>query len=161
MNLDESQKKQIVAWVAEGLKLSEIQTRLGAEFGVRMTYMDVRLLVDDLKLMPKDAEPPKPVASPDKVAETAQAAAPAEDLASETEKSPVPGGVSVAVDQLAQPGAVASGKVAFSDGQQAGWYLDQLGRLGVIPQKEGYKPSAKDMQQFQLALESELTKLGF
>src|SRR4051812_45370142 len=60
MNLDEAQRKKVAEWIAQGLKLSEIQTRITSELGVTMTYMDVRLLVDDLKLTPKDAEPPKP-----------------------------------------------------------------------------------------------------
>ena len=63
MDLDESQRKKVAEWVAEGLKLSEIQNRLQSELGVRMTYMEVRLLVDDLKLTPKDVEIPKAPAS--------------------------------------------------------------------------------------------------
>ena len=34
MNLDEAQKKQVSAWIAEGHKLADIQKRLGAELGV-------------------------------------------------------------------------------------------------------------------------------
>ena len=48
----------MTAWIAEGLKLAEIQNRIASELGVQMTYMDVRLLVDDLKLVPKDEERP-------------------------------------------------------------------------------------------------------
>ena len=59
MNLDEAQRQRVTAWILQGAKLSEIQTRLAAEFGLRLTYMEVRLLVDDLKLTPKDPEPPK------------------------------------------------------------------------------------------------------
>jgi hypothetical protein len=69
--------------------------------------------------------------------------------------------VSVTVDQLARPGAIVSGKVAFSDGQQADWHLDQTGRLGVAPRQQGYKPSAADVQQFQAALEKEISRMGF
>jgi hypothetical protein len=54
-----------------------------------------------------------------------------------------------------------SGKVTFSDGNQAEWYLDQAGRLGLVPQQTGYRPPAADVQQFQMALETELSKLGF
>src|SRR5436309_2122976 len=49
MNLDHSQRAKVSQWIAEGLKLSDIQNRLATEFGLRMTYMDVRFLVDDLK----------------------------------------------------------------------------------------------------------------
>jgi hypothetical protein len=67
----------------------------------------------------------------------------------------------VSVDQLARPGAVVSGKVTFSDGKSADWYLDQMGRLGVVPRDKGYKPSAADVQAFQMQLQNELAKLGF
>jgi len=65
------------------------------------------------------------------------------------------------VDQLTRPGAVVSGKVTFSDGNSASWYIDQTGRLGVVPEQQGYRPPQADMQQFQAALEAELSKLGF
>ena len=43
MNLDETQQKKVAAWIDEGLKLSDIQKRLETEFGLRVTYLDVRL----------------------------------------------------------------------------------------------------------------------
>ena len=49
----------------------------------------------------------------------------------------------------------------LSDGQLADWYLDQMGRLGVAPRQQGYKPSAVDVQDFQLALQQEMAKLGY
>ena len=67
MNLDESQRKKVGEWVSQGLKLSEIQNRLASELGLRMTYMEVRMLVDDLKLVPKDTErvtPASPLTAP-------------------------------------------------------------------------------------------------
>ena len=155
MNLDEAQRQRVTAWILQGAKLSEIQTRLASELNLKLTYMEVRLLVDDLKLTPKDPEPPKvavPAPEAPKPAAEKPAAAPAAKTA---------GGVSVTVDQLARPGAIVSGKVAFSDGQSADWYLDQTGRLGVVPKQPGYKPSAADVQQFQVALQSELARMGF
>ena len=165
MNLNESQQKTVAAWVAEGLKLSEIQNRLASEFGVRLTYMEVRLLVDDLKLKLKDPDPPKAPAPAPPLASPAPGAVEADDVMS-PEPAPEPaapgaGNVSVTVDQLAKPGALVSGRVKFSDGKGADWYLDQTGRLGVIPQEQGYKPSAADVQQFQMALEREMMKMGF
>lgn len=152
MNLTEEQRQRVTAWILQGAKLAEVQSRLQSEFGIKLTYMETRFLVDDLKLTPKDPEPPK-------VPESGGATGAKSPL--KTEAAPAPGGVSVSVDQIARPGAVVSGKVTFSDGQKADWYLDQTGRLGVVPAQQGYKPSQSDVQEFQTALQSELAKMGF
>jgi hypothetical protein len=159
MTLDDAQRKKVAAWIAEGLKLSEIQNRIASELGVRLTYMDVRFLVDDLRLVPKDPEPPKPAPTLDAKKE----AAPLKEATplKPEEEGAISGNVSVAVDQIARPGAIVSGKVTFSDGKKAEWYLDQTGRLGLVAQEKGYRPSQSDVQQFQTILESELAKLGF
>ena len=160
MTLDDNQRKKVAQWLADGMKISEIQNHLASELGVRMTYMDVRLLVDDLKLVPKDTEPPKPIAP----VVPGPAAQPAGAPALNPEKPAVAGAagkVSVSVDQLTRPGAVVSGKVTFSDGNMAEWYIDQTGRLGLAPKEAGYRPPPADLQQFQAALEMELSKLGF
>ena len=167
MNLDEAQRKKVTEWIGQGLRLSEIQTRLASELGLRLTYMEVRLLVDDLKLTPKDVEPPRPSES----ALAASAAPPAAKApppagrppARAPEKAPLAGGpgrVSVSVDELARPGAIVSGKVTFSDGNSAAWQIDELGQLRLMPQQSGYRPPAADLEQFQMALEGELSKLG-
>lgn len=157
MNLDDAQKKKVSDWIAQGLKLSEIQTRLASELGAKLTYMEVRFLVDDLKLTPKDPEPPKQPAPSPLTSPTAPPQTPAEKPTA----APASGGVSVTVDAMTMPGAMVSGKVTFSDGNGASWYLDQTGRLGLVPQTEGYRPPQADVQQFQVALQTELAKLGF
>lgn len=149
MNLNDAQKKQVADWVASGLKLSEIQERLATEFGIRITYMETRLLLAELGLMPKEPQP-----TPSEKQLENQKAEPGTQLTQT-------GGVTITIDQVAQPGALVSGKVTFSDGQRAAWYLDQLGRLGIVPEKQGYRPSAADMEQFQLSLEAELARLGY
>ena len=168
MNLDESQRKKVAEWIAQGLKLSDIQNRLASELGLRMTYMDVRFLVDDLKLTPKDTEPAKPSQSvlagtgaPPQTGTGAQSAPPKAAAPASTSPPAAAGSVSVSVDQLARPGAAVSGKVTFSDGNRAEWYLDQMGRLAMAPEKQGYRPPAGDIQQFQAALETELSRMGF
>jgi hypothetical protein len=161
MNLEDNQRQAVSKWISEGAKLSEIQNRLASEFGIKLTYMEARFLVDDLKLTPKDPEPPKVVAPPiaEKTAPTAAVPNPA--LPGTEAVPPAGGNVSVIVDQITRPGAIISGKVNFSDGQIADWYLDQTGRLGVVPKQQGYKPSAADVQEFQLALQQEVAKLGY
>ena len=57
--LDESQKEQVRQWAAEGAGLSEIQRRIKDEFGISMTYMDVRFLMLDLHADVKDKPEPK------------------------------------------------------------------------------------------------------
>ena len=161
MNLDESQKATIAEWVAEGLKLSDIQSRIQESFGISLTYMDARFLIDDLELELKDQ--PKPV---DKDLRNAPPPPPAPPEEAPAEMSPGPeeipaGGVSVSLDKLYKPGAVVSGQVVFSDGQDAEWALDQMGRLSLNAAVEGYQPPETDLQDFQQKLSSLLQKQGF
>ena len=164
MNLDEAQRKTVAEWIGQGLKLSEIQTRLASDLGLTMTYMQVRLLVDDLKLTPKDPEPTKAVESVLSAPDVSGRPAPRPPAPAMSKPGQPPigqGRVSVSVDQLARPGALVSGKVTFSDGNTAAWQLDQAGRLGLVPQQPGYRPPDSDVEQFQMALETELSKAGF
>src|SRR3954470_1955048 len=132
MNLDESQRKKVAGWLEEGLKLSEIQKRVNSEMGLNLTYMELRFLLDDLQLKPKEKEPPpappapigKPPAgadSPAAMRETPHSGGPDEDEPEElpsADESALPGAaskVSVTVDTLARPGALVSGNVTFSD----------------------------------------------
>jgi len=165
MNLDEGKKQKVAGWIDEGLKLAEIQKKLMAEFGLNLTYMEVRLLVNDLKLMPKDPPPPQPPnpLSPEPGAAAAPVG-PEEGLAEPFPEEAAPAGagaVSVSVDRVARPGALVSGSVTFSDGNAAAWHLDQLGRLGLVPKTSGYRPTQPDLQAFQIELQNQLQKLGF
>src|SRR5256885_10945974 len=64
MNLDDTQRRAVADWIAGGQKLSEIQKRLADELGVHLTYMEVRLLVDDLRLTPRSEEHTSELQSP-------------------------------------------------------------------------------------------------
>jgi hypothetical protein len=165
MNLDEAQRKKTAEWIKQGLRLSDIQNRLASELGLSLTYMEVRLLVDDLKLVPKDVEPVKTsgalLASAGAAGPAAPGGRPSAAVAGAGAAKPGPGRLSVSVDQLARPGAMVSGKVTFSDGNAAEWYLDQSGQLGLIAQQPGYRPPPADLQQFQMALDAELNRMGF
>ena len=180
MNLDEKQKQQVVGWLNDGSSLAEIQKRLESEFEIRATYMEVKFLVSDLDLTPKDPEPDEPEVA-EEATEVVEPADPvpadspmpdemptettADDLMPSDELEPedtnAGGDVSVTVDQIARPGAMISGKVTFSNGKTCEWMLDQMGRIGVVPAEDGYKPSQADLQRFQLALQDELKKMGY
>ena len=58
-SLTPAQTAQVASWVAAGATLSQVQTRLAAELGVTMTFIDVRFLVDDLNLTLIEKEEPK------------------------------------------------------------------------------------------------------
>jgi hypothetical protein len=170
MNLTDEQKARVAQWLAEGLKLSDVQRRLASELGVNLTYLETRFLLDDLKLTTKDPEPPKqaaptaplPPATPQAADQTGEEAGEAPlPPAEAAPESPAASKVSVSVDQITRAGAVVSGKVTFSDGQKADWFIDQYGRFGMGVHQKGYKPSPQDLQTFQVALEKEMAKLGF
>lgn len=146
------QKKEIANWVAEGIGLSDIQKKINNDFGIVMTYMDVRFLVDDLNLTLVDVEEPES----NKDGESdGKASTTAEDSLEPT------GGVSVELDTVNPPGAMASGSVVFSDGQSKKWTLDQYGRLGLAGGDEQYKPSDEDVAEFQKQLDAALRGRGF
>lgn len=166
MNLNDAQKVSVAGWIEAGLKLADIQKKLAADLGLHLTYMEVRFLVDDLKLMPKDPPPPPPVKEiPKTPAAPAASGQPADEAGplppADEPGASTPGKFSLTVDKITKPGALVSGNVTFSDGMTAMWYLDQYGRMGVVPKEKGYKPGAADVQQFQLALEAEMQKLGY
>lgn len=156
MTITEPQKEEIRRWAAEGAGLGEIHKRIQEDFGVTMTYLEARLLVAELDIRFKSEESEKEPA--------ALSADP--ELSEEEEVEAFPGeagegGVSVSVDAVTQPSALVSGKVTFSDGKRATWYVDQLGRLGIDPEQPGYRPSEPDVAVFQRKLQDALASKGF
>ena len=154
MQLTAEQQQIARKWIADGMKLSEFQKKLETEYGFKMTYMDVRLLVDDLKVIPQDPEPIKAPAAASPLAPEAPVVPVAPEPALGVSK------VSVSTDTVMQPGTLVSGKVTFSDGQKAVWYMDQYQRLGFAPETKGYRPSREDLEEFQLLLDRELSRAG-
>ena len=144
MELNEEQKKALTQWVQSGLSLSDIQKQIESEFNLRMTYMDLRFLVDDLELQMK-AEGP--------TFDTPEA----EDL---NPAPAAPGKVTVSLDKLSRPDALVSGQVTFSDGMSAQWHLDQTGRLSLDAKDPAYRPSETDLQDFQTELSELVRKSG-
>ena len=147
MNLTEEQLKSVAAWFAGGSSLDEIQKRLVVEYGVHLTYFDLRMIVADLP-QPEEGEEAD-----------AQERVPPGENADAQER--VPPDVTVECDAIMIPGTMASGDVVFSDGVKGKWYLDQMGRLGLggdLPQ--GYRPSPEDAALFQARLMEALRAKG-
>lgn len=176
MELSEQQRQAVKEWLAAGASLSDVQKKLKSEFGITLTYIDVRLLVLDIGAEVKDkpepkppkAETPPPAAVPqedDPYAEddNQEAMAPEDGAPAD---APLPDGaqgskVVLSLDRLVVPGAMVSGDVTFSDGMKARWLIDQMGRFGLEPAKPGYRPSSPDLQAFQAQLRLELQRHGY
>ncbi|MGF1655589.1 MAG: hypothetical protein ACFCU3_01280 [Verrucomicrobiales bacterium] len=138
MQISDEQKKAVSGWIQAGATLAEVQKRLREEFELGLTYMDVRFLVDDLKLKLID-QPKNEVTSTDPLP------------TSDAEPS-APGKVSVSLDTIAKPGRALSGQVTFSDGKKGEWYFDETGRLGLQAEEVGYRPSQEDLMAFETEL---------
>jgi len=152
--LTPEQISKVSAWVAEGATLSQIQERLSSQLEVAMTYMDVRFLVDDLNLALVEKEEPKQPEEAVTEAAPAVAAVPAETAQGA-------GVVTVEVDTIAQPHAMVSGHVTFSDGEKADWYIDHQGRPGMAARTPGYRPTPQDITDFQTKLDAALRQAGY
>lgn len=155
MQFNDNQKEAVRKWVAEGCGLTEIQKRLNAEFKLSVTFLDVRFLVLDLGLVIK--EHAKNTSGGLDLAK----AGPSQPDAEDAERPPAgSGGVAVTLDRIVKPGSVVSGTVQFSDGVNASWMLDQLGRLALDAGKPNYRPSPEDVQAFQVELRNLLQSRG-
>ena len=172
--LSEVQKNAVAEWFAAGAGVAEIQKRISSEFGIDLTYLDVRLLVADLP-QPVEPEPavqeevPVNAGISDELGdletsdERGGAVASGISELPDNPKNPtetVPAELSVSVDPLAPPGAIACGSVVFSDGTAGKWVLDQMGRLGLSGLPEGYRPPPEDGAQFQPKLVAALRAKG-
>ena len=171
---------EIKAFIAdrtrEGHNLSKIQDML-AEQGVKMTFMELRLIASEIETSFWQKADPQPEAAPEpkKPAQNENAApadeaddfpedepeteplppgdaAPADAPAADDGKAAPRGRTTVTIDQLARPGFLATGSVSFGSGASGSWCLDQMGRL-MFEKLEG-KPDRQDLQEFQLELQS-------
>jgi hypothetical protein len=191
MTLSPEQSSAVSSWIATGDSLSAVQRKLRDQYGVSLTFMEVRFLVDDLNLQLKDPAPkvnasdvtqaaPAPSAPPSRSPAAPDAAGSAPELEDEeayAEEAPpadgaippedeLPGGassVTIDVDKVTlHPGALASGSVTFSDGVTAKWIIDNYGRPGFTEVSQpGYRPKPADAQAFMQQLSLELQKRGF
>lgn len=165
---------EIKAFIAdrtrEGNSLSKIQDML-AEQGVKMTFMELRLIASEIETTFWQQAEPAPEPAPEEKKQ--EPGAPAEDADAFPEdgpageapfpEDPVPGDApangeaaprgrtTVTLDQLQRPGFLATGSVTFGSGAKGMWGLDQMGRLRV--EKTEGEPDQQDIQEFQLELQ--------
>lgn len=148
-SLTEDQVSKIRSWAESGDGVPEIQKKLRDEFDIRVTYLETRFLLEDLKidLLPTPEPEPKKEEEPDGVDEEVEEA--------------VEGAVKMSVDSLLRPGAIISGKADFGGGKIVSWWLDQMGRLGMDAGDPDFRPSEEQVLSFQTELQKVLRKNGY
>jgi hypothetical protein len=165
VKLTDQQKEAVARWADEDeITLGEIQKRLKTEFQLAVTYLETRFLLEDegieLKTEVKAPAEDKPEDELDEVEAILNGGDDDEDDDSGGLLGAAPGGkVSVTVDEVAHPSAMVSGKVAFSDGHKAAWFVDQMGRLALDPSTPGHRPSEADIMAFQTELQRVMGRL--
>ena len=152
--------------VSEGISLSKIQDALLNEKGVRMTYMELRMLASEIETADwQKLDKQKAAETPKQPAPAAQAEENALDEEAENEFIPdeeqpaakpeesgkMRGKTTVELSKLVKPGTIANGSVKFGSGATADWFLDQMGRL-ALSNAVG-KPDETDIAEFQKELQ--------
>jgi hypothetical protein len=138
--MDVNETKKIIAEkLNEGIGLSEIQKILADEHGVKMTFLELRLLASELE----NVQWEKPEEPKDEEDETDE---------EEVVEPEVQTGTVVEISRLARPGAMMHGSVKFGSGPTAEWILDSRGQLG-LDKLTGGEPTEQDIQEFQQELQ--------
>ena len=163
-----------------GVSLSDVQTRLAQEYGIKMTYFDLRMLAMGLSVDWEKQDKPKPAATPAPVVAAPQEAAADDDMAAaddfsaddmenaeaeptndDDEEEPddaaaADGGTKIVLDETPHPGAALSGTAIFASGASGKWALSRNGRLGFEPDEGSKEPDENDWQLFQAELQKTL-----
>lgn len=147
---DQERNQLIASKLGEGMSLSDLQKLLAHEYGIRMTYLDLRLLAAELPVKWAKPEAPK---RPDPVKATV--IDDDDDPAADDDDLP-PTRTTVTVSKLVRPGMAMSGDVVFASGAKAEWFLDTTGRLGLTPSAGSSRPTQDDLREFQIELQRKL-----
>ena len=158
-SLSPEQISHIQAWADEGDGLPEIQKKLRDEFEMRVTYLETRFLLEDLKIELKPAPSPEPEVVPEET-ESADEGESEDGMTSEDSAEAGAATAKVTIDALQRPDAIISGKVDFGGGHVTSWWLDQMGRLGMDPIASGFRPSEAQALAFQDELRAVIQKSG-
>ena len=165
---NEERDSLIMDKLNEGMSLSDVQKLLEKEHGLRMTYLELRLLAADLQINWQKQDKPKPTqpSEPQKTAEppndipetqdeepVAEEDMEGEEAGDDSEETPATGGETVVeLDEQPIPGTAVSGTVKFASGASGKWAVRNDGRLGFEPDEGSSQPTEDDFAQFQLAL---------
>lgn len=149
-------KKYVAELLNEGVSLSEIQKRLQSEKNIKITFLDLRLMVSEIgnidwSKQQSEKEPEAEKIKPEKEALTDE-----KSKTIESDNGDAAARTIVEVSRLTRPGTVANGSVKFASGVKADWMIDQYGRLGL--NKSTGEPTPEDVKEFQIELQKMLSQ---
>ena len=160
-----------------GMSLSDLQKLLDSEYGMKMTYFELRMIVSGLRIdwdkqekkqrpvipTPQAPSPapkapaPKKEASLDGLAEDSQPLDDEDEEETDDTDDTDDGNTVVTIDDSPMPGAVMSGSVKFASGASGKWMMNRMGQLGLASLDEGSEqPTQDDLMLFQQELQSVL-----
>lgn len=142
MKLTEDQIAFVKQSINDGADISEVQSALSSKFNIHLTYIDTRLLIDDLELELHAGNDEQHADIP--------------TISSENIEDEDCSKVRVDVDSVVRPGAMLNGSVVFSDGKKASWSIDNFGRLSIKPEMQGYRPTESDLVEFQKIIQEKI-----
>ncbi|NMA45846.1 MAG: hypothetical protein GX945_04725 [Lentisphaerae bacterium] len=172
MMTDKERNELIAQKLNEGMPLSDVQKLLADEYGLRMTFLELRLIAADLNVDWQKHDKPKAPEVP-----TTAAALPEDDaeegdedeeldsedeaVADDNEDGEGGGaGTRVTVDEQPRRGTAMSGSVRFASGLLGEWFLDQMGRPGLqLAEGQEGQPSEEDIRLFQAELSAIMQKM--
>ena len=163
-----------------GMSLSDLQKLLDSEYGIKLTYFDLRMIVSELRIewdkqekkrkpaitvtpAPQPQPAPTPAPAPkqeeafgDQIADE-EAPEDEDDLAEDDTEEAADGETTVTVDDVPMRGAVMSGSVKFASGASGKWMMNRMGQLGLAGLDEGSsQPTQDDLMLFQQELQTTL-----
>ena len=164
-----------------GMSLSDLQKLLDSEYGIKLTYFDLRMIVSELRIewdkqekkrkpaitvtptpQPQPAPTPAPAPKQEEAfgGQIADEEVPEEeddDLAEDDAEEAADGETTVTVDDVPMRGAVMSGSVKFASGASGKWMMNRMGQLGLASLDEGSEqPTQDDLMLFQQELQTVL-----
>jgi len=129
----------------EGLSLGDVQKLLADEYGINMTYLDLRLVASDLRV---DWE--------NQPAKTAPTVAADKADTPESALADAPRATTVTVNKIERPGYMMSGTAEFASGARGEWSIDYSGRPALSLAEGSAKPTQEDLADFQRELQQKL-----
>ncbi len=151
-------RKIVSAMLAEGAGLSEIQTRLASEHQIKLTFLDLKLIVSEIEgaASSLDKNSKQQDKSDDAINGKKQQVEHLDDEDAGAVNAEImdEGATVVEMDKLLKPGTAISGNVKFASGAKADWAIDHYGRF-TLHNAVG-KPTQDDLALFQEELRKKL-----